>query len=135
MSTLFGPDYVRAIAPYQGGKPIAEVAREFGLDEAAIIRFAAAGAAEHAICAVAVLSELSLPAAEQAVLGPDRDAVLLVARGLGWSWDTVAALISLRKDFGKSDAAVQRARQHFRTIPKETAQRVLGFLRMRDAQP
>lgn len=105
------------------------------LDEAAIIRFAAAGAAEHAICAVAVLSELSLPAAEQAVLGPDRDAVLLVARGLGWSWDTVAALISLRKDFGKSDAAVQRARQHFRTIPKETAQRVLGFLRMRDAQP
>ena len=40
MSTLFGPDYVRAIAPYQGGKPIAEVAREFGLDEAAIIKLA-----------------------------------------------------------------------------------------------
>jgi len=36
----FGPDYVRAIAPYQGGKPIAEVAREFGLDEAAIVKLA-----------------------------------------------------------------------------------------------
>jgi len=35
-----GPDYVRAIAPYQGGKPIAEVAREFGLDEAKIIKLA-----------------------------------------------------------------------------------------------
>jgi histidinol-phosphate aminotransferase len=36
----FGPDYVRALAPYQSGKPIAEVAREFGLDEAAIVKLA-----------------------------------------------------------------------------------------------
>ncbi|AMP06905.1 histidinol-phosphate transaminase [Collimonas pratensis] len=40
MSIQFGPEYVRAIAPYQGGKPIAEVAREFGLDEAKIIKLA-----------------------------------------------------------------------------------------------
>jgi histidinol-phosphate aminotransferase len=40
MSIQFGPDYVRAIAPYQGGKPISEVAREFGLDEAKIIKLA-----------------------------------------------------------------------------------------------
>ena len=40
MSIKFGPDYVRAIAPYQGGKPIAEVAREFGLDEAKIVKLA-----------------------------------------------------------------------------------------------
>src|SRR5690554_6249780 len=36
----FGPDYVRAIAPYQGGKPISEVAREFGLDERSIVKLA-----------------------------------------------------------------------------------------------
>jgi histidinol-phosphate aminotransferase len=36
----FGPDYIRAIAPYQGGKPIAEVAREFGLDESRIVKLA-----------------------------------------------------------------------------------------------
>jgi len=40
MPTQFGPDYVRAIAPYQGGKPIAEVAREFSLDEASIVKLA-----------------------------------------------------------------------------------------------
>src|SRR5450830_628030 len=40
MSNSYGPDYVRAIAPYQAGKPIAEVAREFGLDEAAIVKLA-----------------------------------------------------------------------------------------------
>lgn len=36
----FGPDYVRAISPYVAGKPIAEVAREFGLDEAGIVKLA-----------------------------------------------------------------------------------------------
>ena len=40
MSIQFGPDYVRALAPYQSGRPIAEVAREFGLDEARIVKLA-----------------------------------------------------------------------------------------------
>lgn len=40
MSIQFGPDYIRAIAPYQGGKPIAEVAREFGLDVSQITKLA-----------------------------------------------------------------------------------------------
>ncbi|MDB5796895.1 MAG: histidinol-phosphate transaminase [Paucimonas sp.] len=40
MSLVFGPDYVRAIAPYQGGKPISEVAREFGLVESTIVKLA-----------------------------------------------------------------------------------------------
>lgn len=33
-------DYVRAIAPYQGGKPIEELAREFGLDPTRIVKLA-----------------------------------------------------------------------------------------------
>ncbi|WP_454751713.1 histidinol-phosphate transaminase [Cupriavidus necator] len=37
---VFGPDYVRAISPYVAGKPISEVAREFGLDEAGIVKLA-----------------------------------------------------------------------------------------------
>jgi histidinol-phosphate aminotransferase len=34
------PEYIRAIAPYQGGKPIAELAREMGLNEADIVKLA-----------------------------------------------------------------------------------------------
>ncbi|HEX7053328.1 MAG TPA: histidinol-phosphate transaminase [Burkholderiales bacterium] len=34
------PSYVRAIAPYQPGKPIPELAREMGLDEAGIVKLA-----------------------------------------------------------------------------------------------
>ncbi|SDC53086.1 histidinol-phosphate aminotransferase [Cupriavidus sp. YR651] len=36
----FGPSYVRKISPYIAGKPISEVAREFGLDEARIVKLA-----------------------------------------------------------------------------------------------
>src|SRR5690242_12885530 len=34
------PSYVRSIAPYQPGKPISELAREMGLDEAGIVKLA-----------------------------------------------------------------------------------------------
>ena len=34
------PHYIRAIAPYQPGKPIGELAREMGLDEADIVKLA-----------------------------------------------------------------------------------------------
>jgi len=34
------PGYIRAIAPYQPGKPISELAREFGLDERKIVKLA-----------------------------------------------------------------------------------------------
>src|SRR5450830_1815295 len=40
MAIPLGPAYIRAIAPYQAGKPIAEVAREFGLEESKIIKLA-----------------------------------------------------------------------------------------------
>ncbi|RDU97065.1 histidinol-phosphate transaminase [Trinickia dinghuensis] len=40
MTMQYGPSYVRQIAPYVAGKPISEVAREFGLDEARIVKLA-----------------------------------------------------------------------------------------------
>jgi len=38
--TVAAPAHLRAIAPYQGGRPIDEVARELGLDPASIIKLA-----------------------------------------------------------------------------------------------
>src|SRR5687767_4492609 len=38
--TVPAPAHIRAIAPYQPGKPISELAREMGLDEANIIKLA-----------------------------------------------------------------------------------------------
>jgi histidinol-phosphate aminotransferase len=36
----FAPSYIRAIAPYQPGKPVSELAREMGLDPSGIIKLA-----------------------------------------------------------------------------------------------
>ncbi len=36
----FAPEYIRAIKPYQPGKPISELAREMGLDETSIVKLA-----------------------------------------------------------------------------------------------
>jgi histidinol-phosphate aminotransferase len=38
--SIHAPDYVRRIAPYQAGKPISELAREYGLEEASIVKLA-----------------------------------------------------------------------------------------------
>ena len=38
--TSSAPQYVRGIAPYQGGRPIAEIAREYGFDESQIVKLA-----------------------------------------------------------------------------------------------
>jgi histidinol-phosphate aminotransferase len=40
MTKKIGLDHVHAIAPYVGGRPISEVAREFGLSENAIVKLA-----------------------------------------------------------------------------------------------
>jgi histidinol-phosphate aminotransferase len=38
--SIHAPDYVRRIAPYQAGKPISELARQYGLDPAKIVKLA-----------------------------------------------------------------------------------------------
>jgi len=58
------PAYVRAIAPYQPGKPISELAREMGLKEASIVKLASnenpLGASPKALAAMlAALDEVS----------------------------------------------------------------------------
>ena len=40
VNELPAPEHIRAIAPYQAGKPIEELAREFGLDPATIVKLA-----------------------------------------------------------------------------------------------
>lgn len=55
------PQYVRAIAPYQPGKPISELARELGLDERNIVKLASnenpRGASPKALAAMRVAIE------------------------------------------------------------------------------
>ncbi|MEY3665243.1 MAG: histidinol-phosphate aminotransferase [Pseudomonadota bacterium] len=61
--TLHAPEYVRSMAPYQAGKPISELAREYGLREADIVKLASnenpLGMPESALAAMqSALSDL-----------------------------------------------------------------------------
>lgn len=85
------PAYVRAIAPYPPGKPISELAREMGLNEADIVKLASnenpLGVSPHARAAIAgALDELALypdgngydlKAAIAAKLGVDMTGIVL----------------------------------------------------------
>jgi histidinol-phosphate aminotransferase len=83
------PAYIRAIAPYQPGKPISELAREMGLDEAGIVKLASnenpLGVSPRARAAIeAALPELArypdgfdLVKALSAKLGVDMDRIVL----------------------------------------------------------
>ncbi len=62
---MIAPDHIRAIAPYQPGKPISELAREMGIDERDIVKLASnenpLGVSPKARAAIAgCLDELAL---------------------------------------------------------------------------
>jgi histidinol-phosphate aminotransferase len=90
-SAQFGSDYVRAIAPYQGGKPISEVAREFGLDEAKIIKLASN---ENPLGMPASAREAMIAAAGDIARYPDANgfelkAVITAKYGVPQDWITL----------------------------------------------
>jgi histidinol-phosphate aminotransferase len=63
--SALAPDYIRAISPYQGGKPISDVARELGMSEADIVKLASnenpLGASPRAVEAIRrALNDLAL---------------------------------------------------------------------------
>jgi histidinol-phosphate aminotransferase len=89
-STL-APDYVRSIAPYLPGKPISELAREFGLAERDIVKLAsnenprgpgpavraAIAAASEDLCRYPDGNGFALKAALSARFGVDADGIVL----------------------------------------------------------
>lgn len=102
------------------------------LDENALAGFAQRAATEEAICGISVLAQISLHAAEQAVLGADRDAVLVIGKAMNWDWTTVKALICLRPAPDRLPHHLERARENYANLSAATAHRVLQFMRVKE---
>ena len=62
------PEYIRAISPYQPGKPISELAREMGMDERAIIKLASN---ENPLGTSPLALEAMIKALDKVALYPD----------------------------------------------------------------
>lgn len=109
-----------------------DLAARSQLDEKALAGFAQRAATDEAICVVSLLAKISLQAAEQAVLGTDRDASLVIGKAMGWEWPTVKALIGLRPASERLPQTIERARHNYDNLSSTTAHRVLQFMRVKE---
>lgn len=111
---------------------VAALAQADKLDEPALAAFAAKGKLDEAVCALATMVQISTAAAEQSLLGGDRDACLVLGKAMGWGWDTVKLLLSLRPEADNLPHLVARSRSNYESLSQPTAQRVLQFMRVKD---
>jgi uncharacterized protein (DUF2336 family) len=111
---------------------VAALAQADKLDEPALAAFAAQGKLDEAVCALATMVQVSTAAAEQSLLGADRDACLVLGKAMGWGWDTVKLLLSLRPEADNLPHLVARSRSNYESLSQPTAQRVLQFMRVKD---
>ncbi|MCG6121851.1 MAG: DUF2336 domain-containing protein [Microvirga sp.] len=118
------------------GPALAEIealSRMRPLVESDLAGFATAGRFEAAICAVARIADLSLSATERLFDEGDAELLLVVARAGDWSWSTVRDLLRLRGPDAAQPHAMRRARDTFEKLKPATAQRVVHFLKAREA--
>ena len=116
----------------QAAALVAALAQADKLDEPALAAFAAKGKADEAVCALAAMVRISEAAAEQSLLGSDRDACLVIGKAMGWSWDTIKLLLSLRPEGDNLPHQVARSRSNYESLSQTTAQRVMQFMRVKD---
>ena len=119
-------DYSQALAAVQA------LAEERRLDESDLIDFASNGQLEETICALAYLIGLSVTAAERLFDGPETDLLLVVGKSQGWSWRLVRALLRLRSPT-PSAHTLRRAQETYDGLSPSTSQRVVHFLKAREA--
>ena len=120
-------DYTRAMQVIEKITAIRELTEE---DVAA---YATEDHFEECVCAISVMAELSLNASERLFRENEAELLLVVARAQEWSWGTVRKMIKLRGRDADQPHLVKRAHDTFNQLKPTTAQRVVHFLRVREA--
>lgn len=105
------------------------------LNEATVLGFAQAHQYEETVAALSAMTGTRISTLDQMMSGERHDPVLILGKALGFGWATVRALIRLRLGPDRSVACpdVEEAQHNFERLTSSTAQRVLGFWRMRQA--
>jgi uncharacterized protein (DUF2336 family) len=119
-------------AAYQKLRPVIDARR---LAEDDLVALTATGRLDEAICAIAHIAGLAIPTAEQLFDSGEGDLLLVIGKCQGWSWGTVQALLRLRQPDGVSREGMRRLEQHYERLSPAAAQRVLHFVKVREASP
>jgi uncharacterized protein (DUF2336 family) len=111
---------------------VARIAATRPITEADVATYARDGRADEAICAISFAAELGLPTAERLFKAGDSELLVVVARAQGWTFATLEPLLKLREG-AAAPHALKRARDAFEQLRPQTAQRVVQFLKAREA--
>ncbi|HEX8166399.1 MAG TPA: DUF2336 domain-containing protein [Beijerinckiaceae bacterium] len=125
-AVIAGRDYGRALNAVQ------ELADAGLLAEASLRDYAEADAFEEAVCAIASLVGLSVPAAERLFSADDADLLLVVGKSQDWVWPTVRALVKLRDKAEATPTRLKRIFETYEQLSRSTSQRVVHFLKVRE---
>jgi uncharacterized protein (DUF2336 family) len=103
------------------------------LTEAELGAFAGAGQFEETVCTIAYMTGLTVPAIERLFKEPEAELLLVVSRAMDWRWATVRALLPLRGPEAAQPHQIKRAHDTFEGLSTATSQRVVQFLKIREA--
>lgn len=96
------------------------------LGDPAILEFVKHGQIEHAVAALALLSRQEITEVEVVIRQERFEAILILMRALGLSWQTTKALLNIQAGIrGLSRSQVERALAVFERTDQATAQKVL----------
>lgn len=101
--------------------------------ETDLARYAAERRSEQALGALATLTGLAPDCIDRIFEERDNDLLLVIGKARGWSWGTVRLLLQLRDPRLSERHHFRRAEETFDGLATATAQRVLHFLKVREA--
>ena len=105
--------------------------KERKLGEADIAEFAKSGKYEETIAGLSTLCAVPVEVVDRLMNGERADPVLILARAVGFGWQTVKAIITARPGSRPSSQTLDAARENFDRLTATTAQRVVRFWQVR----
>lgn len=105
--------------------------REGKLTEADVVEFAKAHRYEETIAALATLCSVPVDVVDRLLNGERADPVLILARAVGFGWETVKAIICSRPGPEPGKQTLDDASANFERLTPATAQRVVRFWQVR----
>jgi hypothetical protein len=103
------------------------------LDEAAVLEYAGEGRLADATTALALMARLPIRLAERIFTELQDDLLLIVAKSLGFRWETVAVLQALKVRPAGQSVSLPKLKASFDSLSPMTAKRVVRFLHARDS--
>jgi len=103
------------------------------LNESALLGFAKSYKYEESVAALSAMTGVKIATLDRLIAGERYDPILIAGKAVGLEWATVRALILLRLGPNRvaSPADIESARVNFARLMPSTAERVVGFWKLR----